>query len=51
VTGQWFSLGTLVSSTIKTGRQDITDIGLKVVLKHNKPNHQSYRLANEHDDI
>jgi antitoxin component of RelBE/YafQ-DinJ toxin-antitoxin module len=32
VTGQWFSLGTPVSSTIKTGRQDITEIGLKVVL-------------------
>jgi cobalamin-dependent methionine synthase I len=31
-TGQWFSSGPLVSSTIKTDRHDITEILLKVVL-------------------
>jgi hypothetical protein len=30
--GWWFSPGTLVSSTNKTGRQDITEILLKVAL-------------------
>jgi hypothetical protein len=30
--GQWFSLGTLVSSTNKTGRHDIAEILLKVAL-------------------
>jgi hypothetical protein len=29
----WFSLGTLASSTTKTGRHDITEILLKVALK------------------
>jgi hypothetical protein len=32
VTGQWFSLGTPVSSTNKTDRHDITEILLKVAL-------------------
>jgi len=32
VTGLWFSLGTLVSSTNKTDRHDITEILLKVAL-------------------
>jgi hypothetical protein len=32
VTDQWFSLGTLVSSTNKTDRHDITEILLKVAL-------------------
>ena len=32
MTGQWFSLSTLVSSTNKTVRHDIGDILLKVVL-------------------
>jgi hypothetical protein len=31
-TGQWFSPGTLVSSTNKTDRQDITEIFLKLAL-------------------
>jgi hypothetical protein len=31
-TGQWFSPGTLISSTNKTGRHDITEILLKVTL-------------------
>jgi len=35
--GQWFSLGTLVSSTNKTDCHDITEILLKVALKHHKP--------------
>jgi hypothetical protein len=30
--GQWFSLGTLASSTTKTGRHDIAEILLKVAL-------------------
>ena len=32
--GQWFSPGTLASSTTKTGRHDIAEILLKVALKH-----------------
>jgi hypothetical protein len=32
VRGRWFSLGTLVSSTNKTDRHDITEIVLKVTL-------------------
>jgi hypothetical protein len=31
-TGQWFSMGTLVSSTNKADRNNITEILLKVVL-------------------
>ena len=31
-TGQWFSTGTMVSSTNKTDRQDITEILLKEAL-------------------
>jgi hypothetical protein len=34
--GQWFSLGTPVSSTTKTGQHDIAEILLKVALKHQK---------------
>jgi len=37
--GRWFSLGTPASSTTKTGRHDIAEILLKVVLKHQKSNH------------
>jgi hypothetical protein len=35
--GQWFSPGTLVSSTIKTDSHDITEILLKVALSTIKP--------------
>ena len=38
VTGQWFSLGTPVSSTSKTDSHDITEIMLKVALNIIKPN-------------
>jgi hypothetical protein len=34
--GQWFSSGAPASSTTKTGRHDIAEILLKVVLKHKK---------------
>jgi hypothetical protein len=34
VHGRWFSPGTPVSSTIKTGRHDIAEILLKVALNH-----------------
>ena len=34
--GWWFSPGTPASSTTKTGRHDITEILLKVALKHQK---------------
>ena len=37
VTGRWFSPGTLISSTNKTDRHDITDILLKVTLNTIKP--------------
>jgi hypothetical protein len=36
--GRWFSPGTPASSTTKTGRHDIAEILLKVVLKHKKIN-------------
>ena len=37
VHGRWFSLGTVVSSTTKTGRQDITESGIKTPkIKSNK---------------
>jgi hypothetical protein len=39
--GQWFSSGTPASSTTKTGRHDIAEILLKVVLKHKKSKNQS----------
>jgi hypothetical protein len=32
--GRWFSPGTAASSTTKTGRHEIAEILLKVVLKH-----------------
>ena len=34
--GRWFSPGTPASSTTKTGRHDIAEILLNVVLKHKK---------------
>jgi hypothetical protein len=34
--GRWFSLSTPASSTTKTGRHDIAEILLKVMLKHQK---------------
>jgi hypothetical protein len=37
-TGRWFSPDTLVSSTNKTNRYDITENGVK----HHKPTNQSY---------
>jgi hypothetical protein len=36
--GRWFSPGTPASSITKTGRHDIAEILLKVVLKHQKSN-------------
>jgi hypothetical protein len=36
--GRWFSSGTPASSTTKTGRHDIAEILLRVVLKHQKSN-------------
>ena len=38
MTGRWFSLGTLVSSTNKSIRHDVTEILLKVALSTIKPN-------------
>jgi hypothetical protein len=35
----WFSLGTPVSYTTKTGRHDLAEILLKVALKHQKSNY------------
>ena len=37
--GRWFSPGTTASSTTKTGRHDIAEILLKVVLNTKKSNH------------
>jgi hypothetical protein len=45
VYGRWFSLGTLSSSTTKTGCHDIAEILLKVALKGNKSiNQHSYSI-------
>jgi hypothetical protein len=44
--GRWFSLGTPASSTTKTGRHDIAEILLKVVLKHQKSNQIKMHDAN-----
>jgi hypothetical protein len=41
--GRWFSPGTPASSTTKTGRHDIAEILLKVVLNTNQSINQSYR--------
>ena len=38
LTGWWFSAGTLVSSTNKSDCHNITEILLKVCVKHHKPN-------------
>jgi len=45
--GRWFSPGTPVSSTTKTGRHDIDEILLKVALKTKKSN-QSIMLLLHH---
>jgi hypothetical protein len=42
MTGRWFSPGPPVSSTNKTDRHDITEILLKVALKHH--DHQYHLL-------
>ena len=42
--GQWFSPGTLVSSTNKTDRHDSTGILLKVAFKHLNPNSNPLNL-------
>ena len=46
-TGWWFSLGTLVSSTNKTDRHDITEILLKVALNTITPNPLSFKLISD----
>jgi hypothetical protein len=40
--GQWFSPDTPASSTNKTGRHDISEILLKVALKHKKAKQKNY---------
>jgi hypothetical protein len=42
--GRWFSPGTPASSTTKTGRHDIAEILLKVVLKHQKSIKSIYQI-------
>jgi hypothetical protein len=44
--GRWFSPGTLTCSTTKTGRHDIAEILLKLVLKHYK----SSQITQQHID-
>ena len=46
---RWFSLGTPASSTTKTGRHDIAEILLKVVLntKNQKSFNQSENIGND----
>ena len=52
--GRWFSLGTLASSTTKTGRHDIVEILLKVALNTinqsvNKSTKATYRTSQDND--
>jgi hypothetical protein len=42
--GRWFSPGTPASSATKTGRHDIAEILLKVVLKHQKSKSKSLHI-------
>jgi hypothetical protein len=42
--GRWFSSGTPASSITKTGRHDIAEILLKVVLKHQKSKIKKIRV-------
>ena len=44
--GQWFSPGTLVSSTNKTDGHDIIEILLKVTLNTIKPSETTYCMCN-----
>ncbi len=51
-TGRWFSTGTPVSSTNKTDHHEITEISLKVALKHQKSINQLNRrmaLSSHHE--
>ena len=50
VTGQWFSMGTLASSTIKTDYHDITEIVLKVALNTINP-YIARHIVHVHNDI
>jgi hypothetical protein len=49
--GRWFSPGTPASSTTKTGCHDITEILLKVALKHQKSINQSSTNKTDCHDI
>ena len=40
--GQWFSPGTLASSSTKSGRHDVAEILLKMALKHQKSIKSNY---------
>jgi hypothetical protein len=47
--GRWFSPGTPVSSTTKTGRHEIAEILLKVALKYqNQSMNQSINLSSNY---
>jgi hypothetical protein len=45
--GRWFSPGTPVSFTTKTGHHDIAEILLKVALKHQKSNQSKSNHINQ----
>ena len=51
MTGWWFSPGTLVSSTNKTDRHDITEILLKIALSIIKPNQTVINVNGIHTSI
>jgi hypothetical protein len=44
--GRWFSLGSPAFYTTKTGRHDIAETLLKVMLKHQKSINQSNHILN-----
>ena len=49
VSDRWFSPGTLISSTNKSDRHDITEILLKVTLNTKSPNSSSTYKTDRHD--
>ena len=48
---QWIFLGNPVSSIKTTDRHDITELLLKVALKHNNPNLQFYPLGRNSREV
>ena len=46
MTGRWFSPGSLISSTNKTDRHDVTELLLRKWPKHHQTNKQKHHITN-----